>query len=515
MLNQIYQRSGFKKDVAWSRFVIQWLTISLILHLIAAVRSVGFYHPDEHFQIVELMNYKFSGLSADTLPFEFHHQLSPWLFPTILYGITKFFNAIGISSPFDWALSYRLLSALIGWVGTVGLSLCCFNWFADKKWKKAAVVALNLIWYLPALHARHSSENLGGSLFLIGLTFYFLATPAKSKFPDRPGTPSLLVALITGILFGLAFEFRYEAALMIFGAVLWLLVMARPSFQGFLVLGLGIAFSIGLGSLADHWGYGNWNFTAKNYLYYRWAQNSINPAPPVWDYFRQVSTESWPILGILTFLSFLVAWARHPKHVLSWSLLPFFGAMMALKQKELHFLFPMLHAGGLLLVMSAYPWKWKTTWHSWPLRVFVSINLLALIVTSLIPAWEPVQFYSKLYHFRPYNFEVYYKDDAIFNRGGAQIEFYRPSDVPFQKFQDDSQLIQALQKKERPIWLFTPHFALSSDSGVLKTWCQAEFSTLPSWVEKILDHGFFSRVSNWTLHRCQSPDPLKSRLSTS
>ena len=112
MMEKIISRAGLKRDAAWSRFVFQFLAISFILHIVAAVRSTGFYYPEEHFQVVEWISFKLGHTSAVDLPFEYHHLLQPWFLPAILTLVTNFLNAIGIRNPFDWALSYRIIGSL-------------------------------------------------------------------------------------------------------------------------------------------------------------------------------------------------------------------------------------------------------------------------------------------------------------------------------------------------------------------------------------------------------------------
>ena len=207
MFENFLSRSGLKTDLNWSSFVFQWLILSFILHVIAAVQSSGFYHSDEHFQILEFMNYNLGSSPMSELPLEFGQLMRPWLLPAIFSGMTSSLNAIGINNPFDWALSYRILSCILGWLSTAGLSLCCYLWFPEKRWRQWAVIAMTLIWYMPSLHARHSSENLSGSLFFIGLSLITLMTPPKLKHSERPESLPFALSFLVGILFGFAFEF--------------------------------------------------------------------------------------------------------------------------------------------------------------------------------------------------------------------------------------------------------------------------------------------------------------------
>jgi phosphatidylinositol glycan class B len=306
--------------------------------------------------------------------------------------------------------------------------------------------------------------------------------------------------------------------------------MARTAILPFLTLLLGLAIPIGLGTCADRWGYGVWTFAPWNYLKYNLIQNNISIADvsPWWDYLRRSATESWPILGVLTLISFPIAWIRNPKHILTWSMVPFFVAHEVIGHKELRFLFPLAHAGGVLLIQSVRPLKWRpaplagildrlkidtqTKKFKWSLRSLVVLNLIALLTLISIPAWTPIGFYSRLYSFRPYGFQVYYKDDSLFNFGGAIMNFYRPEDLQTVHVEQYADFVQALEQKERPIWFFNSHLVLPDEAGKLKSYCKVEFSTLPAWLEKLDFRQTLTRVTNWTLFKCQSPDHLKKTI---
>ncbi len=533
MLNAFLIKSGLKVEPHELKFIFRWLFLALILHVIAAVMSTGFYHVDEHFQILEFMNYKLGRSPVHELPLEYGQLMRPWLLPALLTGITKFLLALGIQSPFDWALSYRLFASLLGWFSTAGLALCCLKWFpefpkfSNKKWRHGAVMALTLLWYMPSLHARPSSENLAGSAFFMGLSFLLLGSPSLSptRTPSRnspesgPERVPASVAWISGILFGFAFEFRYQVAFMILGFLLWLLVVAKIPIRQIVPLLLGMLIPIGLGTWADQWGYGQWTCAPWNYLNYNIIQNHVSDTDQTqwWDYFRRAFTESWPILGFLTLVSFLIAWVRHPKHVLTWSLAPFFLAHEIIGHKEFRFLFPMAHAGGVLLMLSIWPTPHikflnfpkkanslnnSNSLNKW-VQGLVCLNLIALIITSSIPAGMPIRFYSYLYSHSSPRLEVYYKDDSLFNFGGAIMNFYRSPTLTLTHLTKYSDLMLKLDQTKQPLRLFSPHSTLPQEAGALPSQCNVEFSTLPEWLEHFRSLGFLNRVTNWTLFKCQ------------
>lgn len=474
----------------------RWLILGLFLHLTAAVFSTGFYHSDEHFQIVEFMNYKLGWSPAKDLPIEFHRAVRPWLPPALFLGLTQIANGIGIVSPFKLALIFRLTSALLGWICCVMLALCCRRWFSDRRMGDWALIGLTVIWYLPAFHARHSSENWAGALFFIGLAF--LALSGRERL-------TAFRAFGVGLSFGAAFEFRYQVGVMIAGALAWLVFVARVPIRKVLLLLAGLLTVLGLGLLLDRWGYGRWTLTPWNYIQLNFVENylSIEDTSPWWDFFRRALTETWPPLGLLLLLSFLVAWIRKPRHILTWSTLPLFLLHSIIGHKELRFLFPMAHAGPVLFVITAESLV-RIRGGLLSLKIVMAMNLLALISLTFIPAWMPIRFYEKLFSF-PHEgrLTIYYREKDPFRVLGIPLNFYRPPQVETMSLGGYPEFQQKIETSIQPLWLFHDRSSLPGEASVLSPYCHKEFGSLPSWIEALNYRGLLNRVSNWTLFRCE------------
>ena len=97
--------------------------VAFILHLCAVTWSVGYYHTDEHFQILEFLNFKLGRSSSPELAVEFGARIRPWLQPGLDYLVARGLTRVGVSNPFDWAWVFRLISGFLGWLSLVGLSI--------------------------------------------------------------------------------------------------------------------------------------------------------------------------------------------------------------------------------------------------------------------------------------------------------------------------------------------------------------------------------------------------------
>ena len=195
----------------WRGFVYRWMGLSLILHLVSAYFSRGYHSADEYFQILEFLNYKLGHTPAQDLAVEFSERMRPWMQP-FLYGcMTKIWVMFGVTSPFTWAFSFRLITGLVGWSSSLALALRARDWFKSERAQKFAVMASALMWFLPSLHARPSSESLAGSVFILALALAdWLATPHPGRIRELSFQKRVLPWLLVGTLLGLSFEVRFQ-----------------------------------------------------------------------------------------------------------------------------------------------------------------------------------------------------------------------------------------------------------------------------------------------------------------
>lgn len=323
---------------ARSRYEQGALAILVLGHLLAAWTSFGFHQPDEHFQILEWANH-FLGLNPDASLLRWEHaaMIRPWFQPLLHAAFMKPFVALGIHDPFTHAFLCRLLYGLANvW------ALWSLWRFFSKRYLLDPVLFLwaSMLWFLPYLHIRTSSENLS-ALFLS-----FAMIPLL-----RGGNP-----LRAGILLGFSFLARYQIALGLAGVGAGLLWRDRKITREHLLLAGGFLLPVALGTLLDRIGYGHWVFTP--WLYFKvnildGVAAQFNPRP-WWMYlswvFQLNPLTSLPLfLGALLFLKR----ARPEDRLLAggfvWS---FFILHCAIRNKEYRFLFPVLNLAVFMAMIS-------------------------------------------------------------------------------------------------------------------------------------------------------------------
>lgn len=505
------ERGGVRQSPAWRRFVTGWLGVALLLILVAAVQSDGFHHPDEYFQVLEFLSAKLGRTPFPDLPWEYSHRVRPWLQPALYFVAARAWATMGIQDPFAWALSFRLFSGLLAWLSLAGLALCVHGWLPGVEARRAAVGALCLLWFIPYLAVRTSSESLAASCAVLGLSLLVLTSPAGD---GEPAQTSAVALSLVGLLFGLAFQFRYAVGVMIASSIAWAVVVLRVPARRALWLGGGLLLVTGLAACVDRWGYGEWVFPPYRYF----VENLIESRAA-----RQFGTYPWygylviPLLNALAPLvlvlmtATLLAWVRHPLHPLTWASVPFFLAHSLLEHKEVRFLFPIAVMTPVFLVLAAAPsgdrWDrwlcplWAARSHP-AVRGLVGLNLVALALFCLTPTRPQVSFQRFIYRHFPSRFEAYLLTPfSPYVAEGLGMYFYRPARL------DLHQVAALKDVEDRGL----PHFFLVTGSwdrfeerGPRYT-CTLLYRPFPAWFRD-LAKAWAARIPAWDLYRC-APEP--------
>ena len=511
-----------QNPLEWRQFVLRWMGIALAFHLIAAFFSVGHHSVDEYFQILEFLSFKRGVTPAHDLAVEYQERMRPWLQPFLYLQLVHAWEWLGVHNPFTWAWSMRLATGLLGWAGTYGLALRSRDWFRDPRAQRFCVMALALIWFFPALHVRPSSESLGGSAFVAGLVL--LVSPGALA----RSAAGLAACALGGMLLGLSFEARFQMGLMIVGLVAWLAFVGKMRWYKLALVLAGAGFVFAIGRWVDRWGYGEWVLSPWRYVQYNLLRGEVNRygQAPVWDVFRMAFTESWPFLGLGLAIATLVAWYRHPRHVLTWCQLPFFLVHEAIAHKELRFFFPIALAGPVLLTLSLTsgrtgefldPMDAAAGWLGALVRGFWRFLLLndavALLRAALAPLLRgPCSFMSR------YGSSCPPAPRALRSSTTARIRtgcWATPSTstgclalvtTPFGSY---GELEPRLMDKRETLWVFEPGLKLPPEAANIARYCRPAIQSLPPWITRLDFNGWLARAHPWTLFRCaseQAPD---------
>lgn len=322
--------------------ISNWFGLSvLIFYLIVAWQSSGFNHPDEHFQIIEFANYKLGKAKLSDLAWEYNAHIRSGLQPALCYVIFEIAQGFGLTDPYKLAFILRALTAILAILVIKNFVSSSLNSIGNKyQW--AYILLSYLLWFLPYINVRFSSEAWSGIFIL--LAFTIIQNDAnKSKF--RP--------VLLGIVFGVSFLFRYQSALLVLGIVFWLIFVRKIKFPQLMKIGMsGFAILI-VGLFIDWWLYGQITFTVYNYFYVNIIKNvASNYGVSPWYKIILYIIDGPGPLGIFILLAYIILLIRRPKHIILWSTIPFLLTHIIIPHKELRFLFPIANLIPLLLILA-------------------------------------------------------------------------------------------------------------------------------------------------------------------
>lgn len=404
-----------------NKFPIQYLGLSVFI--LTAIFSAGYFHPDEHFQLLEFANYKLGTSPISDLPWEFQAQIRPSLQATIAYVSIAFLKFIGLENPFHQAMLLRIVSAILAWLVYKNL----INTLAPKNKEKHKLILLgiSLLWFVPLLSVRFSSENYSSLSFLAAIIFL-----SQSFSKSKQENVQLLLA---GILLGFSFYFRFQIAFAILGLGLWILFIKKLSIQKWTPLILGGLSAIGLNLVIDFWFYGNFVFTPWNYFEANIIEDvaaSFGTSP--WHaYITMFVGKAIPPLSILLLVFFVWGVREKSKNMLLWCVVPFFLGHFWVGHKELRFLFPMLipfvymcYDGYILLLQRTRNWRYKS--FDWLMIICIAVNLMILSVVTFSPARPSIKAYEFLYDYtQEKEVTILSKENSLYELANLEANFYK------------------------------------------------------------------------------------------
>ncbi len=373
-----------------------WMTAAAAaaVHLLAAWFNGGSLHPDEHYQILEFAQYRLGRLPASDLAWEFEAQMRPGIQPWLATQAVRLWDMAGVSSPFVVAFSLRLLSTFFALWMSVELCVRCLTSIGAPWLRVAAFWGSIFLWIAPTAHGRFSSENWGGALLVGGVC---LMLDLAESWPTRR-RKAFALALLTGLVWSLAFYCRFQIGASIAGAGLWLLAVRRLPVRVVGVIAVAFVAGCGLNAVVDHWLYGTWTFTPYNYVSLNLLQGKASTfgVSPWWMLAVYMVVALIPpySIGILALWAVGGWYAR--RHVLVWLVVPFLVVHSVVAHKEPRFLIPIVYLIGPLTAvcldalparMSEAVWAWlRTRWGRAHVAAWCGVNVLILCVVVLMPA---------------------------------------------------------------------------------------------------------------------------------
>jgi len=333
--------------------------VTLAATCVTAWFSYAYFHPDEYFQVIELVRSKLGHVDPQRLPWEYARQIRPWLQPFLYWLVARGLALAGVHDIFQTAFVFRLLTGLAN-VGALALFLrTTLPWMKTDDEARTHTRVVTMLGFLPYLFVRTSSES--GAMAALTAGFALLLEGARPSEDGRGWSVPALTrtgrALVVGLLFGVAFEMRFQTAFIAIGLVVWAWIVGRASLRGLGVIVLGGVIALAIGALVDHWGYGVWTFPVWSYFranLLEGAASTFGTDPP-FAYFWMLPANIFLPLVLALLVLAVSAWLRCPRHPVTWATLPFFVVHNLIAHKEERFLFPIAVLSTMFVAMALGP----------------------------------------------------------------------------------------------------------------------------------------------------------------
>ena len=460
--------------------------------LILAVFSIGYGHPDEHFQILEFAALKLHLTKPENLPWEYHNMMRPAFQPAMVVLVHKFFALFGCTSPFAITMFLRIMTAALSFISMRMIYRHYSKEINDDILKKYFLFLSFLLWFALYNNVRFCSETWSGLLFIIGFSYLYRLprVPVKADF------------LISGLLLGLSFIFRYQAGFLIAGFLAWYAFLRKEPLIHLACMISGILLIIIAGIITDRWFYGEWVLTTWNYFYQNIVAGKMSGfgVAPWYFYFTDVFSRAMPPFSLLFILSFLLFFTLRPKDILTWTIVPFILVHFAIGHKESRFFYPLIGFIPLIVIKSLELVKnkwWRNIFENKLflacVKLFAISNIALILITFFNPADSQVGMYREIYNKYDYPVTLYYFNDDPYHKA-LDIHYYKRENLTLKKA-DSADQLNALANTRFLVAGKSNDTAMIKIKGKRLIW-----SSFPEWIRMLNFNNWVERTTLWNVY---------------
>lgn len=318
------------------------LVLATLVYVTAAWFNVGYYHADEHYQLIEFSGLKLGWNSEENLAWEYHSMIRPTFQVWCCYLVLGFFKTLGTDDPYILSFILRLLTSFLSIFGI-------YFFYSRSKYMLPTsshflYACLSFfLWFIPFVSIRFSSETWSGILFMIGLSFLI----GKSDYRTKD-------SYFAGLFLGLAFLCRFQTGVMIVGLIAWLMFIRKYSLAQLADVIVPIFIVIQIGVALDSLFYGEYVLTFWKYFKANILENiaSNYGVSPWWTILVYLVKSPLIPIGISIVLSYVIVSVWSVKSPVIWCTLPFILVHTLIPHKELRFLFPLVWFAPLTIMLA-------------------------------------------------------------------------------------------------------------------------------------------------------------------
>lgn len=456
--------------------------IAIIINVVAAWFSIGWHHPDEHFQIIEF-TYAINEIKDAThLPMEYATKMRPTPQVWFTHIAIKILNGFSVNNPFLIAFILRLFAAVFCIFASVKFhNSLQFN---NKISEKTHLLLLLLGWALVYVHVRFSSETIGAATFIYALSLY-----NKSKKP--------IVLIAAAFLAIIGFYLRFQTAFFILGFAVYFIYKNKKFNYNYLYLLFGAILALLLCTLADTVFYKTFTLTPYNYFYYNIVKKvaaGFGTQPWYW-YIQQTVEKLIPPYSLFAIIATFFLVLKRKTLLIGLICLFFITGHMLVEHKELRFIFPLLFFTPYAVI---YFWETLNAINNKILNrllpyfanSFAYVNILLVCIVMFKPAHELPMLYKFLFNYNV-PVKIYYTNNNPYYSGNSAATFYINKHVVFLAFNPNI-------KPEPNALLLTENFTETEKLNGYNL--IPVYKTYPLWFSKINFNNWLSRVNCYSIY---------------
>ena len=384
------------------------LFFAFAIQIIFCITATGFYHTDQHFQVVEFSSQQLGDPSGFPFVWEYDHPVRSTIQVYLFSGYHLLLKNIGISDPY---LELTILRIFFGVAMFILFNVMALYYFKDDKKiiPYSVLILLNFSWFLPYVKTLFSSEMFSSLLFFGAIFWYDVKK-------DKKLSGFFLLAI--GFLLALAFYVRFQTGFFIAGFGLWML-LKRQNIANYLFMAIGFVAASILNTWLDYAYYQQLIITPYEYFY----TNIIDKRAASFgssSFLRYIGLLIAVVgvipLSIILFFYSTKSFLKKYTHVIFFATIFFIIGHSMVGHKEERFMFPVLCVmpifigWGLPGLIKFYTSAKKNFRHLLKGIIAISIilNFLLLFLLMFNPYCQTAHFTSKLKnHFK--------KNDSITN----------------------------------------------------------------------------------------------------
>jgi len=489
-----------------------WLLVAFLIHLLAAWFSVGHYHDDEYYQILDLAAFKLGFEMQNEVMWEYDEMVRSGLQPFIAFAVTKVFMFFGITSPFFCAFILRIISSVISLFAIVVFINAIQTQIRSKTVLRWTSFFLLFSWLLVFMNVRFSSEGWAMSCFILGYGIYL-----DPRFSDYKKY------FLTGLLFGICFLARFQSGFLLLGLGCWMLFQQRESVRNFSTIIVGGIAALLIGVFIDYWLYGALTSSAWNIFEWHMLKGSLDNIvhEPWWFYIYYSSVQLLPPITLLTPAVVILFWFLFPRHSITWLTIPFILFHHYFGHKEMRYLFPILPFAPIMFAMLFEKLKdyfdfFNTKTFTWLVKITLGLSViinmtLVLLVISLPASKEVAIWQNCLAKYIPIEnaaLLVYDPDGSGSAPGELELDFYNEKNIPIIPVRDEEDIYTLLIKSPDKNYFYAARKKSREDQlNKAAISHQLICRALPDWLLKININNWTSRTSMWRVWEISHDKP--------